>query len=139
VRISLIDRSLYYKGLMLLIRKDGKIQDDEISMIKYIGKILGFEAGFCEDTINELMDNKHIIDSPPLFSEPHIALCFIKDGLNLSTCDGQIHKTELAWLESVADSNGLSCLRDGKLEEFSFSSRTESLEDSLELRHFECE
>ena len=118
MRISLIDRSLYCKGLMLLIRKDGKIQNEERNMMKYVGKILGFDAGFCENTIDGLVENKHVIDSPPLFSEPRIALCFIRDGLRLSACDGHIHKTELAWLESVAETNGLCPLKAGDLEQF---------------------
>jgi hypothetical protein len=139
MRISLIDRSLYYKGLMLLIRKDGKIHEEERNMMMHIGKMLGFESGFCENTIEELTDNKHIIDSPPLFSEPRIALCFIRDGLRLSACDGQIHTAELAWLESVAERNGVSSLWVGEFEEFSLSHRAESLENSLELKHFECE
>jgi hypothetical protein len=139
MRISLIDRSLYFKGLMLLIRKDRKIHDEERNMMMYIGKVFGFESGFCENTIEELMDNKHIIDFPPLFSEPLIALCFIRDGLRLSASDGQIHKAELAWLESVAESNGVSALWAGEFEEFSLSCCAESLENSLELKRFEWE
>ena len=137
MRISLIDRSLYYKGLMLLIRKDGKIHDEEKKMMMYIGKILGFESEFCENAIEEIMDNKHIIDSPPLFSEPRIALCFIRDGLSLAVSDGQVHKAELAWLESVAESNGLSALWPREFEIFYLMHFTESLKNSLELKRFE--
>jgi hypothetical protein len=139
MRISLIDRSHYYKALMLLIRKDGKIHDEERNMMMYIGKMLDFESGFCENTIEELTDNKHIIDSPPLFSEARIALCFIRDGLRLSACDGQIHTAELAWLESVAERNGVGALWVGELEEFSLSCCPESLQNCLELEHFEWE
>jgi hypothetical protein len=136
VIMSLVDRSLYCKGLMLLIRKDGNIRAEEKSMMKHLGKILGFEEGFCENTIDGLIENKHIIDSPPVFSEPRIALCFIRDGLRLSACDGQIHREELAWLGSVAKSNGLSCLTAKDFEKLSLSHRAESIEDGLELKDF---
>jgi len=96
VRISLIDRSLYYKGLILLIRKDHEIHDQEKKMMMTIGEMLGFETKFCAGTIEEILDNQHIIDEPPIFSETNIALCFIRDGLRLSASDGQIHKDEMA-------------------------------------------
>ena len=70
MRISLMERSLYFKGLMLLIRMDRKITADEEKIIKRIGEILGFDKKFCEDTISELLDNTHIIDAPPQFSNP---------------------------------------------------------------------
>jgi hypothetical protein len=139
VRISLADRSLYYKGLMLLIRKDRKIHDEERNMMIHIGKMLGFESGFCENAIEEIMDNKHIIDSPPLFSEQGIALCFVRDGLRLAKSDQQIHKAEIAWLEAVADKNGLSSLWAGEFEKFCLTGLAKSLENSLEMRHFKWE
>jgi hypothetical protein len=139
MKISLIDRSFYYKGLMLLIRKDCRIHYKEGNMVMYIGKILGFESEFCENAIEEIMHNKHVIDSPPLFSEPRIALSFLSDGLRLAASDGQLHKTELAWLESVAESNGLGALWAGELEKFYFIRSTESLETSLKLKHFKWE
>lgn len=139
MKISLLDRSLYYKGLMLLMRKDRKIQDCEKIMMMHIGEMLGFAPKFCANTIEKIMDNNYVIDSPPLFSETNIALCFIRDGLRLSACDGQIQKAELAWLESVADRNGLSNTWAGELEKSYLEHRTESLENSLELRNFKWE
>lgn len=139
MRISLIDRSLYYKGLMLLIRKDREIHDKEKKMMMRIGKMLGFESRFCANAIEEIMDNKYIIDEPPLFSEPGIALCFVRDGLRLSFSDGQIHKAELDWLESVAENNGLDTLYAREFERFCFDQLAESLENSLELKNFEWE
>jgi len=136
VRISLIDRSLYYKGLILLIRKDHEIHDQEKKMMMTIGEMLGFETKFCAGTIEEILDNQHIIDEPPIFSETNIALCFIRAGLRLSASDGQIHKDEMAWLEAVAESNGLSHLWAGELEKFNLGHRIENAENGLELRNF---
>ncbi|MBP1750630.1 MAG: hypothetical protein H6Q52_3169, partial [Deltaproteobacteria bacterium] len=134
---SVIDRSLYYKGLMLLIRKDREICDEERKMMMHIGEALGFESSFCKDTVEDIMDNKFVNDSPPLFSEPWIALSFIRDGLRLSVSDGQTHKAELDWLEAVAENNGLSSLWAEEFERFSLIECNESLEDNLELKRFE--
>jgi hypothetical protein len=137
MKISLTDRSLYYKGLMLLIRKDRDIRDEERKMMMHIGETLGFESSFCRDTVEEIMNNKYVNDSPPLFEEPSIALSFIRDGLRLSVSDGQAHKAELDWLEAVAENNGLGSLWAGEFERFSLINCNESLENNLELKRFE--
>jgi hypothetical protein len=139
MKISLIDRSLYYKGLMLLIRKDHEISDEERSIMMRIGEILGFESEFCSSTIEEIIDNKYVDDSAPVFSEPSIAFCFIRDGITLSASDGQIHKTEIEWLKSVAEMNDLDTDWGGELERRNLTNCTESLENSLEMKHFEWE
>jgi hypothetical protein len=102
-----MERSLYFKGLMLLIRMDRMITDDEKRIMTRIGEILGFDKKFCEDTISELLDNTHIIDAPPQFSNPDVARSFINDGLRLTYSDGKIDEKGLAWLEAVAAVNGL--------------------------------
>jgi hypothetical protein len=139
IRISLVDRSLYYKSLLLLIRKDREIRDEEKSMMMNIGRILGFDSKFCANTLAEILDNNHIIDSPPLFSETHIALCFIRDGLRLSAADGEIHKAERSWLKSVAENNGLGNLWAEEIEKFHRDRHAENPENSLALRHFQWE
>jgi hypothetical protein len=68
---------LYLKGLMLLIRKDRKIDAAERTMAVRVGKILSFEKNFCENVIEQIMDNKYIVDLPPRFSAPDIARYFI--------------------------------------------------------------
>lgn len=139
MKISLLDRSLYYKGLMLLIRKDRTIHDDEKKMMMHIGKMLGFAPKFCAHTIEKIMDNNHIIDSPPLFSEPDIALCFIRDGLRLSAVDGRIDKAETTWLESVAIHNGIHSVWSEELEKVGHMNHTRIIEDNLQVRHFTWE
>lgn len=139
IRISLVDRSLYYKSLMILVRKDREIHEEEKRMMMTIGQMLGFDSKFCANTLAEILGNNHIIDSPPLFSETGIALCFIRDGLKLSAADGQIQKAELTWLKSVAESNGLSHLWAGELEKFYRVRHTENPEDSLKLLNFKWE
>lgn len=138
MRLSLLDRSLYYKGLMILIRKDHQIHDEEKKIMLNIGKMLGFDPKFCTKTMEELLDNNHIIDAPPLFSETDIALCFIRDGLRLSASDGQVHEAEIKWLESVAENNGISNLWIAELEKLSPALHGHP-DDNWELRNFEWE
>jgi len=132
MRISLLDRSLYYKSLMMLIRKDHVIHDEEKKMMMHIGKMLGFEAKFCAGTIEEILDNQHI-----RFSRKQTF--FIRDGLRLSASDGNLHKVEITWLESVAKRNSLQNLWAEELEKFNLARHAEIPEESLELRHFKWE
>ncbi|MBA4416551.1 MAG: hypothetical protein C0392_01375 [Syntrophus sp. (in: bacteria)] len=139
IAISLIDRSRYYKGLMLLIRKDHEIHARERNMMMHIGSMLGFESQFCKNAIKEILDNKHIVDSPPYFREPRIALSFIRDGLKLSASDGSIHKAELDWLESVAIINEISDLWTAEFDRFSLTTCVKGQEYNLELKYFKWE
>jgi hypothetical protein len=115
------------------------IQDEERKIMMRIGEMLGFEMKFCENAIKEIIDNKHIIDSPPHFTEPGIALCFIRDGLRVSASDGQIDKEELAWLESVAIINEISDLWTAELDRFSLTTCVKGQEYNLELKYFKWE
>lgn len=139
MRMSLMDRSMYYKGLMLLIRKDREIHDEEKRIMMVIGKALGFDAKFCENAIKEILTNKHVIDAPPCFSKAAIARCFVRDGLRIALVDDETHETELAWLKAVADANGL----DGGWYKASVASASlqEGIEseDDLEVKYLEWE
>lgn len=138
MKISLLDRSLYYKGLLLLIRQDRRIHDEEKKMMLGIGKMLGFDPKFCAKTIEEILKNNHIDNTPPVFSKPDIALCFIRDGLSVSASDGQIHEAEIQWLNAVAKHNGLDTLQIGKMDKASLLPKGFPVE-SLELKNFEWE
>ena len=107
MKISLMDRSLYFKGLMLLIRKDGAVGEGERVMMMRIGRLFSFERGFCQGVIDEILTNRHVVDEPPLFSESAIARCFLQDGLKLALVDGQIHDKEWQWLKAIAARNHL--------------------------------
>jgi len=107
-------------------------------MMLRIGKMLGFDPKFCSKTIEDILENNHITDSPPVFSKSDIALCFIKDGLSVSAADGHIHEAEIKWLNAVAENNGLRSLWTEKLEKLSRTSQNLS-EDSLELKNFKWE
>lgn len=107
MKITVIDASNYFKGLLLLIRKDQKITETEIQLMKRIGKTLGFEPKFCDNAINEILKNKYIEDTIPEFSSKELAMKFIKDGLVLASSDVELHPTEAKWLRATAEKNGL--------------------------------
>jgi len=107
MKISIIDRSLYFRGLMLLIRKDREIRNEEKQLMMRIGAIMGFEKKFCKNAIDEIISNKNIDDSPPLFSNSQIAGFFIHDAIIISVANKKIHEAELGWLKEVARANGI--------------------------------
>jgi hypothetical protein len=139
MRISLMDRSLYLKGLMLLIRKDREIRDEEKDMILRIGAILGFEKKFCECTISEILDNRYVVDEPPQFSRPEVARSFVKDGMRVALADGELHEWELGWLKTVAQANGVA---DDALYDpicIAWDRAERGTEDSIDAEGFEWE
>jgi hypothetical protein len=107
MNITVRDASDYFKGLLLLIRKDRKVTPPEIHLMKQIGKTLGFDKDFCDGAIREILGNKYILDIPPVFSDHELATKFIKDGLSLASSDGEVHPEEVKWLESAAEKNGV--------------------------------
>jgi hypothetical protein len=107
MKISVEDGSNYFKGLLLLIRKDRKIEQPEVDLMQRIGKILGFERAFCENAIREIQENNYIVDDPPVFSTKDLALMFVKDGLTLAYSDNEFHPLEEQWLRSTSERNGL--------------------------------
>jgi hypothetical protein len=105
--ISVLDGSNYFKGLLLLMRKDNKLSAQEVDLVLNVGLSLGFEREFCENAVKEILENEHIVDTPPKFSSPDVALKFVKDGLRIASADNELHPTELQWLWATAERNGL--------------------------------
>jgi hypothetical protein len=107
MNVSIVDGSNYFKGLLLLIRKDRKISDSEIILMQYIGKMLGFEKEFCDNAIRDILENEYIEDTPPRFTTKELAEKFVKDGLAVAFSDRECHPSEEAWLKNAAIHNGL--------------------------------
>lgn len=106
MKLHPLDRSNYFKGLLLLIGKDNKISQNESELLKKVGAKLGFDKKFCEDAIRDFFINEHIVDEPPKFNDPGLAESFIKDGITL-IYDSQIEKEELTYLKDIASTNGI--------------------------------
>lgn len=107
MNISVFDSSNYLKGLLLLIKKDKKVSREERKLMTHIGKTLGFEKKFIENAISEILDNRYINQTPPVFSTKEIAEKFLKDGLVIAAADSEIHPKEEEWLCSVASRNNI--------------------------------
>ncbi len=107
MNITVIDGSGYFKGLLLLIRKDNKITKEEQELMIRIGRSLGFENNFIENAISEILNNRYISNIPPVFSTKELAEKFMKDGYILAASDRDIHPHEEAWLYSIADRNNI--------------------------------
>jgi hypothetical protein len=106
MKITLLDRSNYYKGLLVLTRRDQVIDPRERELMLEFGRILDFDRRFCEAAIDDLLRNPHIKNEPVTFSNHETADCFLRDGIRLALVDRHISPKELAWLRSVAKANG---------------------------------
>jgi hypothetical protein len=108
MNLSLLNRSNYYKGLLVLSRRDRTIDAREKGFLIQMGEVLGFDKRFCETTINDLLFNANITREPVIFSDERIMKCFFQDALRLAFIDGDLHLLELRWLRSVAHANNQS-------------------------------
>ena len=107
MKISVLDASNYFKGLLLLIRKDRKVSQSESDLMKRIGKALGFEKEFCDGAVRDILANKYIDDTPPDFSTRELAVKFLKDGFSLALADNELDPSEEEWLRRTAERNGI--------------------------------
>ena len=107
MEFPLLDKSNYLKGLLIIARKDNQLAESEKNILKNIAQRLGFASDFYDETIKNLLLNKHISDEPIKFSNEKIATSFISDGLKLAFSDKKIHGDEIAWLKTTAFKNSL--------------------------------
>ena len=108
MKISVIDKSNYLKGLLIVAKKDNQLSHPEKEMIRGIATRLGFAKDFYEETLRNLMANKYISESHVIFSDIEIAKSFISDGLMLAFSDTQDSETEIRWLQNTALKNGIT-------------------------------
>lgn len=116
--LNLLDRSNYFKGLLLLVGKDKKVTEKEKEMMKNLGKTLGFDKEFVDEAIGNLLINEYIKKDPPKFSHKEFAEAFLKDGIKFAIADDELNKDEVEWLHEVALTNSINnaWLRDKLLE-----------------------
>jgi len=105
MNISVLDGSNYFKGLLLLIRKDNNISESEHELMMRTGKALGFEKNFTETAIQDIIKNKYISETPLIFSKRELAEKFLHDGLIIASTDKKIHPHEEEWLLFIARAN----------------------------------
>lgn len=107
MQIDFYEKSTYFKGLLLLIKKDKVIEEAERKLMQKVGKILGFEKEFIKNSIDNLLENKYITDDVPKFTSKIIAESFLLDGLKLSFSDNDFSMEEINFLSEVTKQNGL--------------------------------
>jgi|BarGraIncu00222A_1022003.scaffolds.fasta_scaffold17964_1 hypothetical protein len=107
MELTLLDKSNYLRGLLILIGKDKNIAIKEKELFLRLSKTLGFSEEFCNNAVNELLVNNYIIEDPPKFSDVEIAKAFLKDGIQLAFADGSLHLYEMNWLNFVGDKNNV--------------------------------
>ena len=122
--MTYLDRSNYFRGLLLLVRNNCKVELEEISMMMGIGKRLGFAYDFCEGAIKDVLINEYISDKPPIFSNREVANDFIKESIELAQIDNEMDLNELEWITSV--------IRENEMEEEWRINRIENLNEHLE-------
>ncbi len=108
MNMTLQDRSFYFKGLLLLTRKDNVIADEEKTLLLHLGELLQFNREFCENTIRDVLNNPHFDEEPPLFSNRECAEMFLLDGIKMAFADNNLHKKEYEWMQEIAGKNSIS-------------------------------
>jgi hypothetical protein len=104
--LPLIEKSNYFKGLLVLSRRDRVIRAEEKDLLIKIGGILGFDKRFCEATIDDLLVNPHISRNPVIFCDENLLESFFRDAVRVALSDGDFHPAEYRWLCQTAQANG---------------------------------
>ncbi len=107
MQLTLLDKSNYLKGLLVIAKKDNQLTETEKNIIRKIANKLGFATEFYEETLKSLIGNKYIVEDPIIFSSATVAESFISDGLKLVLSDINDHSEEILWLRSTAEINGI--------------------------------
>ncbi|MDP3831904.1 MAG: hypothetical protein Q8Q47_11580 [Ignavibacteriaceae bacterium] len=108
MELNLIDKSNYFKGLLILIRKKKAVTESTRRTVKRIAAVLDFDQDFVDSSIKNLLVNKNIVEAQPKFSDCRLAESFIKDGLRLALSDGVLNLLQVQWLAITAEKNNLS-------------------------------
>ncbi|RPH35022.1 TerB family tellurite resistance protein [bacterium] len=108
MKLTLREKSECFRGFLLLIAQDRIISPEEKELLRHIGKALDFEKRFCEEAMDDLLENAHIPRNPPIFSRQEYAEAFLCDCIRIAGVDQRIHPDELAWLTRIAQANGLT-------------------------------
>ncbi len=105
MEISVLDKSNYLKGLLIIAKKDNQLAEQEKKIIRQFAVKLGFAHDFYEDTLKSLLSNKYISEEPIIFSDKKIAESFITDGLTLANSDNSVVGVEIDYIRSIATAN----------------------------------
>jgi len=107
MKLTMRERSECFRGFLLLIAQDRVVAPEEKKLLCHIGKALDFEQRFCEEAIDDLLENAHIAKDPPVFSRREYAEAFLSDCIRIAGTEKEIHPEEWKWLNRIAEANGI--------------------------------
>ncbi len=108
MKLSMREKSECLRGFLLLIAQDRVVSPEERELLRHIGRALDFEKSFCEEALDDLLENAHISTSPPVFSQREHAEAFLRDCVRIAGADREIHPDELKWLTQIAEANQIT-------------------------------
>jgi hypothetical protein len=108
MRINPLDTSNYFRGLLVLVSREKQINQKERTLLKKIGRILGFNQNFIDSAIDDLSNNKYVKTEVPLFSNCEVVELFLKDGIKLAFANDTLTIKQIEWLMAIAIRNRIS-------------------------------
>lgn len=105
--IGFKDRSEFLRGFSVVMRKNNLNSNDEKIMFSIIGNFFGFNGDFCKESLENLMENKHISEEPSVFSNERLADFFIKDITKMFVHTNAISHSAIEWLQKTAKVNNV--------------------------------
>ncbi len=107
MRLTLREKSECFRGFLLLVAQDRVVSPEEKELMCHIGKALDFDSRFCEEAVEDLLENALIATNPPVFSRREHAEAFLYDCIRIADADHKLHPDEVAWIVRIAEANGL--------------------------------
>jgi len=104
---TILDKSNYLKGLLIVAKMNNKIEDGEKDIISSASSRFGFSQDFINETIQNILANDFVPNTPIQFSKPAVAQEFIGECLKLVISKENPAPRELLWLSEVAKINKL--------------------------------
>jgi hypothetical protein len=108
IALPMPSRSDCYKGLIDLLRQNGKGDSCEKERMIKIGEGLHLDRRFCRTAVAETLSKGRLDRKPVIFREKKAMEFFFRDALQLALIDRIIHPTGFLWLRRVARANGKS-------------------------------
>ena len=108
MNIPIVDRGNYLKGLFIIAKFDGKLNNQEKEILKTASERLGFSKDFFEETARNLLRNKYISEELIKFSSKELALKFIEDAIKLAHSSDLLNDKTINWLKKISELNEIS-------------------------------
>ncbi|MFA6978722.1 MAG: hypothetical protein WC209_05295 [Ignavibacteriaceae bacterium] len=104
---TILDKSNYLKGLLIVAKMNNKIDEGEKDIIANVSSRFGFSQDFLTEAMQTILANDFVSNAPIQFSKPVVAREFIQECLQLVNSKDDPAPRELLWLSEVAKINEL--------------------------------